>query len=415
VFLTDNNELVFSVQKTTSTKIIAFGKVATVPIKSISISRDKNMASSCDLIIDNKNGEWAPDGETNHNVLWPNKQVVAEQGYGAELTTTFTGLIDKVEMTTFPQEIRLSTRDNLKKALDQTITNLQGGHVILYESKTVEYIFKDLCIRCGLETGTIQPTGLIITKEFNWESYGDAFTYLADLVGYEFVCDEDGIVHFRRDGKTPPQATNWLMTFTDGIAHTKYYPIVKDSETIKYEDTTYVKDVDYTIDYQTGTITSITIPDVTTTISFTYIAYEFTEGVDIISLGYTIDDNDLYYAVICYGQGADDKVITATAAYGSRDYYNVLPQKIMKIDAPDADTVEKCQDVANRAVELMSSRARSVRFAAVAVPWLQVGDFIKIIESSTTISEIYRITDLSTDQSKSGYIMQMTCYHHGGA
>jgi hypothetical protein len=326
-------------------------KAITIPVKSVSISRNKNMAGSLNVTLDNKDGIYSPDNINSSyaGVMLPNTQVSVKQGYGAELITTFTGLVDSVEMSTFPQEIKLSIRDKLKLALDQTVTSsVNGSHLLKYTNYTVEAIFTDLCGKAGLTIETIETTGITLAfKTFQWETYGDAFSYLADLVGFEFSCDENGLINFRKD----------------------------------------------------------TIPTSPT------IAYTFREGEDIISLGYTIDDNELYYSAVCYGQSGN-AVISATSPFGNRDFFNILPQKVLKIDASDTDTIAKCQAIADRATNLMVSRSRIVNFAAIAVPWLQIGDFIIVIESSTTISEVYRVTDLSTNQDNNGYTMNITCYHH---
>lgn len=332
--------------------------VSGVPVKSINISRNKNMAASLELSIDNKNGEWSPDNTVHPNVLWPNTTVTVSQGYGDNKIITFTGLIDSIEMSTFPQEIKLSCRDYLKKALDQIVTMPWGdgySHNLTYWDRTPEWIFADLCGKCGLIVVTAETTGITINEiTFSWCSYADAFQQLAEMVGgYEFGCDESGQAYFRKEEITDSPTTN----------------------------------------------------------------YTFREGEDIISLGYTIDDADISHKVAVYGQSAEDEngethTVFAAAEYPSRTYYNVLPQKFCKVDASELKTAAQCQAVADETVRLMSSRVRICQFSAVGVPWLQVGDYIQVIESSTTISEMYRITDLSTTMSDSGYTMSITCYHH---
>jgi hypothetical protein len=328
---------------------IETNKIISIPVKTIGINRNKNMAGSLSLAIDNKNGEWSPDNTVNQNVLFPNKEITVKQGYGINLINTFQGLIDRIEMTTFPHELKLLVRDKLKLALDQTITWTDGvTHVILFQSQPVETIFTTLCGYAGLTIGTIETTGLTITKTFSWETYADCFSFLSELVGFEYGADENGLIFFRKD----------------------------------------------------------TTPAIPT------IAYEFKEGEDIISLGYTIDDNDLYSKVVVYGKDTNDNVLFAQKEYLSKDYYNVLPQKVMKIDVSEASTVEQLQAIADRTEMLMRSRVREVSFASLAIPWLQVGDIIRVTESSSTISELYRVTDLSTSMDSSGYTMQITCYHH---
>lgn len=320
-----------------------------LPVKSISINRDKNIAGLLNLAIDNKDGANSVDVS---GVLLPNVEVVVKQGYGEERVTTFTGLIDRVEMWTFPQEVLVTCRDKIKLALDQLVTVVDGENiyrVVTYTDQTVEAIFSDLCTKAGLTTGTVEETGVTLSeKTFSWETYGDAFQWLADLVGFEFTADEDGLVHFRAD-EAPTTPT---------------------------------------------------------------VAYVFKEGEDIINLGYVVDDNELYYDIYVYGAEVDGTVVYGYSPYYGRTNYNVLEQKILKIDAPDCDTYLKCQEIANRTAKLMASRARVVTFQAIGIPWLQIGDFIQVIESSTTISEIYRITGLQTNMDENGYTMTITCYYH---
>ena len=408
-----NNALVFN--NTSANSIIGLkAKSVSLPIKSISISRNKNTAGQLTLMVDNKNGEWAPDGLVHLNVLWPNKQIGLWQGYGAELVKTFTGTIDSVSLSTFPQELTLNLRDHLKYALDQIITS-GSSHVLTYTAQTIEAIVTDLVSKASMTAGTIHTTGITIaTKTFSWCTYADAIQELAELAGgWEYGCDEDGLFYFRKDSNVSPLAKGWILTFASGAAQTLYYPIITDSERIYSGATVYDKDTDYTIDYDTGAITSITIADGSVTMDYAYISYAFAEGEDIISLGYTLDDEAAYYKVAVYGQASAGHVVFASADFASRTYYNVLPQKFMKIDAGEsAQTVPECQALADQAIRLMESRIRICTFAAVAVPWLQCGDFIRVTETSTTISEIYRITDLSTSMDDSGYTMQITCFHH---
>jgi hypothetical protein len=235
---------------------------------------------------------------------------------------------------------------------------------LTYWDRSPEWIFADLCSKAGIATGTIEATGIVINeKTFSWESYMDAFVWLAQASGnFEVIADEDGLVSFRRD--TVP---------TDATA-----------------------------------------------------VYTFREGEDIFSLSYEISDQDIYTKVAVYGKTPDTTdangntvaghVVFAARDYVSRNYYKVFPQKYLKIDAgASAGTVEACQAIADQAETLMRSRVRTVTFGAVAVPWLQVGDVIQVIESSSTISELYRVTSISSNMDDGGYTMTIVCYHHGAA
>lgn len=323
--------------------------VETIKIRarSIEINRNKGMASSATIVFDNKNGQYSPDQEVGHpwkNVMWPNAGVVIEQGYGQELETTFTGTIDDVQMTTFPAEITLICRDYLKRAYDQLITS-GGVHAVTYTSQTPEAIFTALATLAGWAGADIhtEATGLTIAeKTFANETYGDAFSWLADLCGFLVWCDEDGDIYFYKD----------------------------DDDAVPSED------------------------------------YEFAEGEDIISLGYTISDRDLYNKIIVIGDGVSYEV----TYYNT---YDILAQKKMIINASEATTEAQCQAIAEQAVYVMNARARICEFAAIANPYLQIGDTLTVTETTTLISELYKITDISTSQSPDGgYVSHITCYHY---
>lgn len=461
-----------------------------IPVKSIAISRNKNTAGQLTLGVDNKDGEWAPDGDINPNVLWLNKQIGVQQGYGSSLVKTFTGTIDSVDMSSFPQEITVNLRDHLKYALDQTIT-FPGVtwdlHSITYQWQTIEAIVTDLVSKAWMTAGEIHATGIVLQEQsFSWCKYADAFQELADLAGgYEFGCDEDGLFFFRKDSNVSPLAKGWILTFTDGAAQTLYYPIVAESDKIFDGDgVKYTRDVDYTIDYLTGAIASINIPDGATTMDYAYVSYEFVEGKDIVKLSYSLNDDAAYRKVAVYGQASTskvaegwtitfkdgkaktgqlpasgtDKIYTSSHTYirgtdytinyltgditsltiadgsykmdydytdpngpvvfgatdfPSRDYYNILPQKYLRINAgQSAKTSAECKAIADQTVYLMESRIRVCTFSSIGIPWLQIGDFIRVKETSTSISEIYRITDITTNMDDEGYTMDITCYHH---
>ena len=317
--------------------------------KAIQISRSKGMAGNLTIEFDNKDGILAPDGETNPALLWPNKEVIVKQGYGTELIQTFKGLIDSISMSTFPQSITINARDKMKALLDHYVRDSSFNYVVTYTAQTVEAIWQDLITKAGLTYGTVETTGITLAeKVFSWESYADAISWLDEIAGFETYCDEFGIMHFVLDGR----------------------------------------------------------PETVT------VAYEFDEGVDIIQLGYDIDDKDLYYAVVVYGKDANDAVVYYAATLPQAVYWNIPSGKVMRIDAPDADTEAKCQAIADKAIYLMQTRARQVRFSTIGIPHLQRGDFIQVTEASSTISEIYRITDISTSQDSSGYRMELTCYYH---
>lgn len=327
--------------------------LVSIRAKRIEISRNKGMASSATVVFDNKGGIYSPDkavGAPWKNVMFPNTGIVIQQGYGTELITTFTGTIDDVQMTTFPAEITLTCRDGLKKALDQLITDEAGTHIITYTNQTPETIFGWLAAAAGFATVYVEATGLTLAeKTFTNETYGDAFNWLAELCGFMVYCDEDGAIYYVKD----------------------------DDDAVPVSD------------------------------------YAFAEGEDIISLGYTISDRDLYSKIIVIGQTADDPPVGVSYELIYYNTYNVLANKKMIINVSEATTEAQCQAIAEQARYVMNARARICEFAGVANPYLQIGDTLTVTETTALISELYKITDVSTSQSSDGgYIMHITCYHY---
>lgn len=316
---------------------------------SISISKGRGGANTANIQANNKDGELNPKNPDSplYGIIGTNKQVIIKQGYGDDLIETFTGLIDGFDMSTWPQTTNISLRDNLKKALDQTVT-YGTQHTIHFEIQAIENIVGYLCYLAGIETGEIEATGIQVAKTFSWESYADAFQFLGDLASFEWGCDEYGKFYFRRD-------------------------------------------------YQPDDM---------------YVAYTFEEGVDISALRYTIKDDDLYYKVAVFGKSGDT-VISYEAQFLDAGTYNIMPQKILKIDATEATTIGELQKIAERAIALMQSRTAVVNFTAVAVPWLQVGDFIGVYERSTGAASIYRISSLKLDMDSDSFTMSIDAYYYG--
>jgi hypothetical protein len=323
---------------------------AAFPASSISISKGRGGANTASIGADNLNGALNPKnpGSALYGILGTNKQVIVKQGYGDDLIETFTGMIDGFDMSTWPQITNISLRDNLKKALDQTVT-YGTQHTIAFELQPIENIVGYLCYLAGIETGTIEETGIQVAKTFSWESYADCFQFLGDLASFEWGCDEYGKFYFRRD-------------------------------------------------YQPDNM---------------YVAYTFEEGVDIESLRYTIKDDDLYYKVAVFGKATDGTVISYEAPFLDASAYNLMPQKILKIDATEATTTAELKKIAERAIALMQSRTAVVNFTSIGVPWLQVGDFIGVYERSTGAASIYRISALKLDMDSDSFTMSIDAYYYG--
>lgn len=320
-------------------------------VSSISINKGKGGSNTAAIQASNKNGTLNPKNSDGplYNILKTNKQIIIKQGYGEEMVETFTGMIDDFDMSTWPQTTGISLRDNLKKALDQTITN-GTQHTVEFASQPIENIVGYLCYLANIEVGVdgIEATGISVAMSFSWCSYADAFQQLGDLASFEWGCDSYGKFYFRRD-------------------------------------------------YQPDNM---------------FVAYTFEEGVDLATLKYKISDKDLYSKVVVFGKSGD-AVISYEAPFLDAALYNILPQKILKIDATEASTIGVLRKIAERALSSMQSRTAVIQFTSIAIPWLEPGDFIGIYERSTGAASIYRLSDLSFNMEKDSFTMGGTAYYYG--
>lgn len=203
-------------------------------VKKIEVDRQKGAASVLTVVMDNKGGQYSPDNINSpwYGVIWPNKRVVLQWGYGTDLAYGFTGLVDRVKMSTFPAELTITCRDMLKLALDQTVTDELGGHTIYYTNETIEDIFLYLANASGYASEDIvyEPTGITLEGFLvSEETYADAFTRLCELCGFEYYCDAQGKLYFvRANDRSPQQEDEITLSGTNPVELSKY-PIVTDS------------------------------------------------------------------------------------------------------------------------------------------------------------------------------------------
>jgi hypothetical protein len=404
-------------------------------VKKIEVTRQKGTASKLVVVLDNKNGQYSPDKEGDwFNVFWPNKRVVLEWGYGADLAYGFTGLVDSVRMSTFPQELTFVCRDMLKLALDQTVADEAGNHTIYYTNEKAEDIFLYLASAAGYASEDIiaEETGITLGGFLvSNETYADAFTRLCEISKFEYFCDARGVLYFVHSTDRSPAVEGAAMVLAGtgwadipGVA--AGHPVVLDSDILTDGGSiVYSRAADYEIRLGGSGVNAAirrrpgsAIGDgAAVYISAVYAAWIFSEGQDVVKLDYTIDDKDLYYSILVQGASAEDEsAIEASASYISREYYNVLEQKTLIVSASQIKDLATCQTIADRNEVLMRSRPRYTEFGAVANPWLDTGDCCQVIESSTTISEIYRpLSEIITMEPDTGFIMQLGAYHCGYA
>lgn len=431
IFTPTNNALIL--QHTDSDEVSGAGTlVARRPLtaKKIEVRRQKGAASVLTVVLDNKGGRYSPDKINSDwfGVIWPNKRIVLRWGYGSDLAYGFTGLVDRVKSSSFPAELTITCRDMLKLALDQTVTDELGGHTIYYTNETIENIFLYLANAAGYISDDIvyEPTGITLEGFLvSNETYADAFTRLCELCGFEYYCDAQGKLYFvRATDRSPQQEDALTLSGTDPVVLSKF-PIVTDSIQVwsgpEKTGTEYTLDVDYVVtegdsetEWQINRIAGSSMPD-NVYASYVYAAAVFKEGLNIFKCDYAIDDKDLYYQVVVQGAEAEGEgAIEATADYISRDYYNILPQKILIVTLSQLKTLAECQAAADKNEVLMRAMPRYIEWGAIANPWIDAGDCVQVVESTSTASEIYRApSETITMEPESGFVMQLGAYHYG--
>jgi hypothetical protein len=241
------------------------------------------------------------------------------------------------------------------------------------------------------------------------------------LTGYidEFRISK-GVAQWTADF-TPPTAEYSASASAIDLAE---YPVVTDSIVVwsatGKTGTLYAVTTDYIItagdpDTPWTIVRSVgsSIPDgATVYVSYVYAAWVFQEGVDLFQLSLTLDQSDIYGKIIVEGTDCSGTYVTTSPRW---DTSTIESDKILFVSDENLYTNAQCQACANRLGVEMLAHGTAAVFAAVAVPWLQVGDCVQIIESSTTISEIYRITEISLDFGSDGAVMTFSAYHYGYA
>jgi len=342
------------VGSTRPTCAITVGGVTMADVISVSIDRSKGGASQATFVVDNKAGAKAPDpGGDYYHILWPGKTVTISMGYGGSQVLLFTGLVDTCTMQNPPARITCTCRDMSKLALDAMIqTDVDGVRVygITYLDQTLEYIFRDLALKAGYAAGNI----------------------IADITGI-----------------TLKEITFSREQYADAFQ--------KLCELCLFE---WYCDEAGKLVFRKATEAAST-------------SYTFAEGEDLFEISYEISDADIYTRIYVEGRDEDGKPITATALLDESQYALSL-QKTLFINANDiVTTTANCQTLANYEAAQVATKARNVTIKVIGNPWIQIGDAIQVTETSSTISEIYRVLEITHSMDADGspiFSSNIKCY-----
>jgi hypothetical protein len=341
------------------TGVVTVGGMVIPDIISISVARSKGTASQATVAIDNEGGLKAgdPAGPYNH-ILWPNKIVTITLGYGAAQFLVFTGFVDDVNMNATPGSatITITARDYSKLAIDQMVQMMWGEEMvyeIVYQWQTLEYTFGALAALAGYDPGKthVESTGITLPELlFSRESYADAFQKICELSLFEWFCDEQGDLWFRKAVDPAPTAV-----------------------------------------------------------------FAFVEGVDIVNLNYVISDAEIYSKVVVQTTGIEGGTWQATASC-NESVFGVPVQKTMFVNLMERMTDSPgCSALAVMYAAAVDIKSRLVTFAIVGNPNVKIGDCVSVTETTTSISEIYRVFDLSHSMDANNSLVFGTtikCYHY---
>lgn len=373
-------------------------------------------------------------------VLVPSRRVLAKLGYGSNLATVFTGELDDVTMSAQPRDYIISAdcRDLACWLIDQQVKLVEEGVTKYYikyplpegvagywitpggtTKPDAADIVKDLCMRAGFpeEDVIVEATGISLAPVFEKTSYMDAINELCTVSGFEFFVDEDGKARFYfPTGREPSIKDELKVLQSEDWVNLQKEHLVSGSDRVTDAGSgiVYTREVDYQIDLEKGRIRRLAggdIPDFgSVKISYVYAGWVFREGEDIFSLKFGMSRRNIYGTIRVAGKGKEG---VATAPPAMWDSSRVQRDKVLFADNQHLETQEECNECAARLKQDMLPRYTCAEFVAVGNPWLQVGDNIMVVESSTTISEVYKILSISFDMSSDGFTMALKTFHVG--
>lgn len=402
-------------------------------VKSVTVVQAVGQAGGSTVELDNKGGVYSYDGSENLHKIGPNESVTVHLGYGAYLEKVFYGIIDRITEKSPPQSMTIVARDRCKLALDGTaIRPTDGFRTFSFVAMTLEDVFATLAGWAGYTDINTDVTGIDIDLlTLTWSTYADAFGQLCDLCAFDWWVDVEGAIYFRMRASNEPRVMDeehtLILDGSDYVCTLDKTPILSGSDVLTDTagTTTYTRYTDYTINLATGRVVSVAggalASGGTVRADYTHPRHSFSEGDEMTSIAYTITDVDLYYKVVAYGLQAganpDDAPVAIKATYTlTSQLFNVQINKIKKLDIEGIVKQAQLQKISDTVGGQMRYRCRYVEVTAIAVPTVKVGDCVQIEETSTTISEIYRVSDLNYTFEKDKLpMMEFKAYYAGYA
>ena len=433
--------------------IVLIGASVMPNVMSVSITREDNsIAQGCSITLSNinpsdpiDNGYYNSqrDDTTNgkpsnsyNGLIKPGASISVLGGYGANVVSIFTGVIDTVKIKVMDGSIEIFCRDVGYRLVDNTIFSENSNQTEQYQYITYPIeagifttgynlgsgdtnpylydIFIDVCMRAGFNSLYIGYDNF--TTRLN-DLQGDYFTELsgtwdsivlkiADILQANVYCDEDGNIFLKeRTGK------DYLAVAEDiTLTGTTWSPLankycIKDS--INLNDPFY-DSTDYDFDYATNSIrrsVGTTIPTGTTlSIDYSYVDWVFKVGEGLYDLVQWVSHDNEYGSI----QVTNSELELASYLEIHLADSSVLSHnKLLTIDMPELITQGQLDAYATAYSLMLRRNYFNIDAEVVTLPHLQVGDLVHFLVYGTATG-IYEIKGFNIDYDAStGFSMSL--------
>lgn len=283
---------------------------------SISVDGTRDERRSLDLTLDNMDGLLKPDP----NGFWYDKILKVYRGVlaGSTAYEAQVGefMIDRMDQSHFPRDIKITGRDYTKKLLlskfPQPITFTEG--------QLVEDLVRNIASNGGISKFVLPVTGKITGKDFTFDkgvARWEALNEIVTAYGYELFFDAQGYLTMR-----------------------------------EYQD-------------------PVTSPSV-------YV-FETGQFGNLVSYSKSTNDTRIYNHVAVTGGDADSIPVYAEALNTeptSPTSIAKIGDRLYEYSSPFITTVDQAQDVANKFLSIHALESYEFGFDAIVLPWLEANSII---------------------------------------